>query len=211
MMARATTVRRPNVFCCLLTGTACQAAGVQVTLARLCRGDGSLLAHWATADHNNVIFGYGHMEVFDSQCPTLALHPWSRSVRVCDCLLSIRHVVVGSSPVVSCRFSVVSHRVCGASPTEYRQEFLAPQSNYAFEDGFYDTPKPLLLRENCDDLSGTRIWKDANFIQEFAPNRHDAAEFTSYGAKYLCRRPIVATRAISTVKLLTLLAREHGR
>src|SRR5437870_567369 len=37
-------------------------------LAGLCRRDSALLACWATADHNKVIFGYIHLEAFDSQC-----------------------------------------------------------------------------------------------------------------------------------------------
>src|SRR6266849_6020608 len=44
-------------------------------LARLCRSDGALLARWATADHNKVIFGYIHLEAFDSHGNTTPTTP----------------------------------------------------------------------------------------------------------------------------------------
>ena len=47
---------------------------------------------------------------------------------------------------VACGFKTQQHfarvfrRACGASPTEYREEFLGPQSNYALEDDSHGTP-----------------------------------------------------------------------
>jgi AraC family transcriptional regulator len=35
-------------------------------------------------------------------------------------------------------FARVFRQLCGASPTEYREHFVAPQSDYAFEDGSQD-------------------------------------------------------------------------
>jgi AraC family transcriptional regulator len=36
-------------------------------------------------------------------------------------------------------FARVFRRACGASPTEYRQELLGPQSDYSYEDSSHDT------------------------------------------------------------------------
>src|ERR1700686_3966347 len=38
------------------------------TLVGLCRRDGALLARWASADHNEVVFGFTHLQAFGSQC-----------------------------------------------------------------------------------------------------------------------------------------------
>jgi len=58
--------------------------------------------------------------------------------------LAVRPELVGLA--IACGFKTQQHfarvfrKLCGASPTEYREEFVETPSGYAMEDGSHDTP-----------------------------------------------------------------------
>jgi AraC family transcriptional regulator len=66
-------------------------------------------------------------------------------------------------------FARVFRRACGASPTDYRQEFLSPQSDYASEDASYDTPA------FAAPASAPKLRRSPKYAQLKDPNSIDAS------------------------------------